>query len=275
MTHALADVPLDLRKSAVRDVIDGARHARVWAHLGWMEVKRRYRRTVIGPFWSVISLSVFVLTMGAVGAGLFRADLYTYLPYLTTGMVVWTLIATSIGESCEMFIANANLFRHSRCDFSLLSYALVWRNLIVFLHQLVVYGLVTLVLAPHYLLSATLLLLPVGLMLLAVNGVWLTLLLGMACLRFRDIRQVVLNVLQVLLIITPILWPAHLLEGSGRLVFVHLNPAYHCVELLRAPLMGAVPAAQSYLMVAGIAVLGWLVTYVLFGRFRARIPYWI
>jgi ABC-type polysaccharide/polyol phosphate export permease len=275
MIDALADTPVDLRKGAGRDVLDGARRVKVWARLGWMEVKRRYRRTVIGPFWSVISLAVFVATMGAVGAGLWRADLYVYLPYLTAGMVVWTMISTSLGEACGVFIANTNLFRNARCDFSLLAFALVWRNLLVFLHHLLIYAIVALALVPHVLMRPAILLLPAGLALLALNGLWIALLLGMACLRFRDIHQVVLSVLQILFIITPILWPAHLLEGNGRLVFVDLNPVYHCVELVRAPLLGAVPAAESYLMVAGIAVIGWIVTYNLFGRFRPRIPYWI
>jgi ABC-type polysaccharide/polyol phosphate export permease len=274
MLEALADTPVPLHKSAGRDLIDGARRVKLWARLGWMEVKRRYRRTVIGPFWSVISLAAFVITMGAVGAGLWRLDAHTYLPYLTAGMVVWTMISASLGEACGVFIANTSLFRNARCDFSLLAYALVWRNLLVFFHHLAVYALIALALAPHYLLSpATLLIVP-GLGLLALNGVWITLLLGMACLRFRDIQQVVLSVIQICFIVTPILWPADLLIGKGRLVFVHLNPVHHCIDLVRAPLLGAAPAVESYLAAAGLAASGWLVTYWLFGRFRARIPYW-
>jgi ABC-type polysaccharide/polyol phosphate export permease len=274
MLDALGDTPLPLHKSAGRDLIDGALRAKLWARLGWLEVKRRYRRTVIGPFWSVVSLATLVVTMGAVGAGLWRLDLYTHLPYLTAGILGWTMISTSLGEACSVFIANASLFRNSRCDFSLLAYSLVWRNLLVFLHHLVVYAIIVLAFAPHYLLSpATLLLLP-GLALLALNGVWATLLLGMACLRFRDIQQVVLSVLQICFFITPILWPADLLVGNGRLAFVDLNPIHHCVEMVRAPLLGTAAAAESYLVVAGLAVVGWLVTYWLFGRFRARLPYW-
>jgi ABC-type polysaccharide/polyol phosphate export permease len=189
-------------------------------------------------------------------------------------MLAWTMISTSLGEACSVFIANTNLFRNSRCDFSLLAYALVWRNLLVFFHHLVVYALVVLTLAPSYLLSPAPLLLFPGLALLALNGVWITLLLGMACLRFRDIQQVVITVIQICLLITPILWPADQLVGSGRLVFVHLNPMHHCIDLVRAPLLGTVPAVESYLVVAGLAAVGWLATYFVFERFRARIAYW-
>ena len=273
MLDALGEEPLPLKKSAARDLIDGARRVDLWARLGWLEVKRRYRRTTIGPFWSVISLTVFVITIGTVGAGLWNQDPFVYVPYLTTGMLVWTMIATSLNEGCSIFIANANLFRNSRCDFSILAYALVWRNLLVFLHHLAVYALVVLVLAPHLLGAATMLLLP-GLALLVLNGVWVALLLGMVCLRFRDVQQLVASVLQIALFITPILWPIDQLRGTARMVFVHLNPLYHCIDVVRAPLLGNAPSPGSYLAVVVLALLGWSMTYLLFRRFRERIPYW-
>lgn len=273
MLDTLGELPVPLQKSAARDLVDGARRIDLWARLGWMEVKRRYRRTSIGPFWSVISLTVFVVTIGTVGAGLWRQDPFEYLPYLTAGMLAWTMISLSLNEACTIFIGNTNLFRNSRCDFSVLAYALVWRNLLVFLHHLSVYAVMVLILAPHLVSPATLLLLP-GLALLALNGVWITLLLGLACLRFRDIQQITASVIQIALFVTPIFWPIDQLSGHARLVFVHLNPLYHCVQVVRAPLLGAAPTPGSYIAVVAIALVGWIATYWLFGRFRERIPYW-
>ena len=57
-------------------------------------------------------------------------------------------------------------------------------------------------------------------------------------------------------------------------VFVHLNPLYHCIEVVRAPLLGAAPTPGNYIAVVAVGALGWTATYVLFGRFRERIPYW-
>ncbi len=272
MLEALADRPLPLRKSAWRDLLDGARHIELWPRLGWQEVKHRYQRTALGPFWSVISLAVFVVTIGAVGAGLWKQDLDTYLPYLTAGMVAWTMISTTLTEACAVFITSAGLLRSAQCDFSLLAYALVWRNLLVLLHHLSVCLLLMLVLAPHLLTPATLLLIP-SLILLAVNGVWLTLLLGMACLRFRDIQQLVASIMQIAMFVTPIFWPIDQL-ARGRLLVVHLNPLYHCVEIARAPMLGTVPTQANYIVVIALAIVGWLVTLCVFGRYRDRIPYW-
>jgi ABC-type polysaccharide/polyol phosphate export permease len=154
-----------------------------------------------------------------------------------------------------------------------LIYALVWRNLIVLLHHLLVYTLIVIVLAPNILGFATLLLIP-GLFLVILNGVWVTLLLGMLCLRFRDVQQLMGNVMQIAMLITPIFWPIEQLKGVVRLAFVHLNPLYHCIELVRAPLLGKLPTLGSYVAVIAMALVGWMVTHLGFARFRKRITYW-
>jgi ABC-type polysaccharide/polyol phosphate export permease len=273
MLDNLDPQPAPLKRSAIGDLIDGALRVEVWTRLGWLEIKRRYRRTVLGPFWSVISLAVLVVAIGTVGTSLWNQDPFTYLPYLTAGLLVWTMIATSLSEGCGVFIAGTNLFRNSSCDFSVLIYALLWRNLIVFVHHLAIYVLAVLAFATHLLTPATLLLVP-GLALLVVNGIWVTLLLGLACLRYRDIQQLVASVTQIAMIVTPIFWPIDQLAGTARLFFVHLNPIYHCIEVARAPLLGSAPTLGNYVVVVALAVVGCSVTYWAFERFRERIPYW-
>jgi ABC-type polysaccharide/polyol phosphate export permease len=263
-----------LSKSALHDLWDGFRRADVWGRLGWLEIKRRYRRTVIGPFWNVISLAVFIATVGTIGTGLWNLDPFVYLPYLTAGMLVWLMISTCATEACTLFIASVHLYRHARFDFSLLGYALVWRNFLVLLHHLLVYAIVVIALAPQLLGLATLLVVP-GLALLMINGVWLGLLLGMFCLRFRDVQQVVISLIQIAVFMTPIFWPADQLQSNSvRLAFVHLNPLNHCVEVVRAPLLGKAPTPGNYIAVILIAIVGWAVTYAAFARFRRRITYW-
>jgi len=267
--------PAPLSKSAVRDLWDGLRRPDLWGRLGWLEIKRRYRRTTIGPFWNVISLAVFVVTVGTVGAGLWDQSASQYLPFLTSGMLVWMMISASANESCVLFVANSHLYRNGRFDYSTLAYALVWRNFIVLLHHLVVYVLVVGLLAPGLIGPATLLAIP-GLALLMINGVWVSLLLGMFCLRFRDVQQLVASVIQISLFMTPVFWPADQLgEGTARSLFIHFNPLYHAIQIVRAPLLGEVPALESYLAVILIAVIGSAVALWAFTRFRKRVTYWI
>ena len=88
------------------DFLQGVTSWRLWLFLGVYEVRRRYRRTIIGPFWNTISLAVFVFVVGWIGAGLWREDVggITHLTFdastnkLTQGDVTqdyghWNLVA--------------------------------------------------------------------------------------------------------------------------------------------------------------------------------------
>jgi ABC-type polysaccharide/polyol phosphate export permease len=172
-----------------------------------------------------------------------------------------------------MFIAGQSLFRNIRFEYSILSYALVWRNFLVLLHNFVVYFLVVLVLKPS-LLSFTALLAVPGLALVLINGLWVSLLFGIICLRFRDVPPLVSSALQIAMLITPLFWPADTLTGSKRFVFVELNPLYHVVDVVRGPLVGRMPEATSYAVMVALAIGGWWLTYAMFKRFRKRIAYW-
>ncbi len=261
-----------LTSTAWEDLAGGFSKSDLWGRMGWLDVKRRYRRTLLGPFWTSISLAVYIASVGILGAGLWHQNIHEYLPFLVSGMIVWYLVSTIIGEACVVLVSGQGLFRNIRFEFSIFAYALVWRNFIVFLHNLVVYVLV-LPLKPALLGWTVLLALP-GTCLVLINGVWLALLIGMLCLRFRDVQPLVATGLQIAMLITPLFWPPESLTGSVRFLFVSFNPIYHLLEVVRAPMLGNIPAMTSYLAVTLMAAGGWLLTYFVFKRFRNRITYW-
>jgi len=259
--------------SGRQDFVAGLRRWHVFARLGWFEVKRRYRRTIIGPLWGTLNLSVFILALGTVGGGLLNKTFSAYLPFVATGMIMWVFISTIVSESCSLFMSNHNLFRQMQFSYSTLAYALVWRNVIVLLHNLAAYFVIMLLFVPGLVTPWTLLAIP-GLMLTAFNAVWIALLFGMVCLRFRDLQQLVTTILQIGMFITPVFWTPDSLGGIRHLVFVQLNPLYSLMEVVRAPLMGVPASAQVYITAIIIAIVGSSLTYAFFGYFRKRIPYW-
>jgi ABC-type polysaccharide/polyol phosphate export permease len=220
-----------------------------------------------------MSLGIFVAALSAVGAGLWGQALGDYVPFLAAGMVIWIMISTLLNEAGTLFVANAGIFRQTRFDYSILAYALVWRNFIAFLHNLLVYLIAVVLFAPH-LLSPVILLSVVGIAMLLVNLAWIALLLGSFCMRFRDMQQLISSLVQISMFVTPIFWPPESLHGMGRIFFVDFNPLYHMIDIVRAPLIGNVPARESYLATVVVAALGWLITYLAFSRFRRRLAYW-
>lgn len=51
-------------RRAVRDLTDGFARHELWLHLGWQDIKQRYRRSVLGPFWITIATGTTAVAMG-------------------------------------------------------------------------------------------------------------------------------------------------------------------------------------------------------------------
>src|ERR1700730_2081567 len=120
------------------DIFDGLRAREIWSRWGWQEVRRRYRRTVFGPFWATLSLGIFIAAISFVWAPLFKVELRQYLPYLTAGLVSWTLTSTLINESWTTFVAKESLIKQLNFPYSTFAFMTVWRNIIVMIHHLVI-----------------------------------------------------------------------------------------------------------------------------------------
>ncbi len=256
---------------ALRDVVQGVRAFRLWAMLGWQDIRQRYRRSTLGPFWLTISMGVLVGVLGVLYAGLFRMDVADYLPFVAAGLIIWGLLSGLLTEGCAAFIGAEGIIKQLSLPLSVHVYRVVWRNLIVFAHNVLIYVAVAVVFSiqPGW---TGLLILP-GVALLCLNGVWMGLLFGLVSARFRDVPQIAASVVQVAFFLTPIIWKPELLPD--RTFVLDLNPFFHLVELVRAPLLGQAPGLVSWLAAAGITLGGWLVTLLMYRRYRWRIAYWV
>jgi ABC-2 type transport system permease protein len=168
---------------AIDDVYAGVGNWPMWSRLGWREIRRRYRRTVIGPFWTSVNLATMVFAMGFLWAALFGQQVGNYMPYLCAGLVTWQFIGSVIGEGATVFTSNANLLTSIRIPQSLLVATMIWRNVIVLFHNLGVFVVVMLIWRVPVTWN-TLLFLP-GLVLLALNGLWVATLTGVISTRLR------------------------------------------------------------------------------------------
>ncbi len=254
------------------DVVAGIQAREIWGRLGWRENKRRYRRTVFGPFWTTVGLAMFVVALGLVWSNLWHVDPKAYLPFLTSGMLCWVLFSTTCAEGCGVIIGNEALIKQVRISYTLLACATVWRNVIVFFHNLFIYVLIC-IYAGVPATWGTLLVFP-GLALLCLNALWIAILLGAACTRYRDIQQLVSNLLQIALFLTPIFWSAEQLTGRAS-ILANYNPLYHLIEIVRDPLMGRVPDMAHWVVVGSGTLLGWTLTIYVMGKLRHRIVYWL
>ena len=243
----------------------------LWLLMGSQEIRQRYRRSRIGPFWLTISLGVTVAALGLLYGTLFKRELSEYLPYLAAGFVVWGLLSGLILDSTKAFVNAGNLIRQLSAPLSIYVFRMVWSNLLIFMHNVLIYFVVALLFGKWP--TVTWLLALPGIAMLLLNGVWLGLLFGLVSARFRDVPQIVASIVQVMFFVTPILWSADMLPS--RALLLDLNPFYYLVEVVRAPLLGELPTAATWFVVLAITVVGWASALATYALYRWRVSYWI
>jgi ABC-type polysaccharide/polyol phosphate export permease len=256
---------------ALADLRLGILSLHLWPTLAWQEIKQRYRRSVLGPFWLTISTALFIAGMGPLYGALLDQPPAQYAHYLAVGFVVWLFISGFITEGCQAFIAAEGFIKQTRLPLTVHALRVVWRNVLILAHNFIIVILVSAWFMPSWgwgLLTA-----PVGIFVIAVNGLWLVILLGLLSARFRDIPQIITSLVQLLFFVTPVFWRPEMLTAHRWVA--DWNPVFHLIEIVRAPILGHPVSAASWLVTCGVTVLGWLVALTFFARYRARIAYWI
>jgi ABC-2 type transport system permease protein len=263
---------------AVGDLRAGWQQRRLWGHLGWQDIKQGYRRSVIGPIWITISLAIQALGMGILYAALFNQELHYFLPYLAVGLIIWQFMAACVNEGAEVFIRNEGLIKHLPAPLSVHVFRLVWRQLLFFGHNALVW-LVLILIFPRSLGWSSLLALP-ALAVIVLNGTWVAILIGVIATRFRDVPPVTGSIVTLMFFMTPIVWDYDQLRRAGGAVserarLAELNPFLHFVEILRRPMIGESFELRHWVVALAITVVGWVAALVVLRNYRARVSYWV
>lgn len=289
-------------RRAFADIRAALAQRELWGHLGWQDIKQRYRRSVIGPLWITISMAVTAAALGGLYSQLFGQPIGTFMPYVTVGFMIWYFISACVLEGTETFIANEGLIRFLPAPLMIYVFRTVWRQVLFFAHNVGVYLIVLAIFygrldepyrmienlpgggqgTLHPGLSWSALMAIPALLLIVINGLWVVLLLGIISTRFRDIPPVVSSFMQLFFTMTPIIWSPDLLAGGppgGAREIVRelakLNPFYHFIEIFRAPLVGQVQSWTHWTVVGAITVVGWTLALVALRNYRSRVAYWV
>lgn len=256
---------------ASRDMADAMHMWRLCWTLSWLDIKLRYRGSVLGPFWLTLSTALMIGSMGFLYAALFQMDLHTYLPFLALSIVLWNFLSALVGDACITFTAAEGMIRSVRMPFTLYAGRVVMRNLLVLAHNIVVIVVVDVLLRISPGVTA-ILAIPAFFLWLVV-ALALSLLLGALCARFRDIPPIIASVMQMAFFVSAVIWqPSQLKTQEHLLVY---NPFFTLLEIVRAPLLGQIPSTDVYISAVATAAVICLAAWLIFARVRGRIAFWV
>jgi len=256
------------------DISNSLKQFHLAALLGWQDVRQRYRRSVLGPFWLTVSMGVMIGTIGVVFGQIFNSPMQDFLPFLSIGLVLWNFISTSITEGCVGFISSEAIIKQLPIPLFIHILRLMWRNIIILAHNIVIFPIV--LIFYHKEISWIPLISIPGFFLLFLNVIWMVLFLSVLCARYRDLPQIVASLLLVMFYLTPIMWmPSLLPQQNTNVKLLILNPFFHLMEIVKAPLLGNLPSILNWKVSIILGVFGWLVTMFMYGHYKRRIAYWL
>lgn len=256
---------------ALADLGRAMRLLHVIAFMAAGDLRARYRRSVLGPFWMTLGTAAGSLGLGLVWSELLRMDRAAFVPSLTCGLVMWYLLSGCITEATSTYWRQSAILRNLSVPLSMPPIQMLLKHLINFLHNVPV--LVAVILIFHLPVGAATLLVVPCLALVAVNLLWITLLLSMLGARFRDLEYVIGAAMPLLMFLSPVFYRPSYLPFNEQ--FVWFNPLSHLIEIVRYPLLGSPPPGFVVLTTALLAAGGWVLTLWLFNAKRNRIAYWL
>lgn len=258
---------------AWQDLKDSFSDWRIFCMIGINDIRKRYARSRLGQFWLTLSLAINIASLGVVWSYLFKMPVKEYMPFLATSIVFWTFISTCINEGANLYIASTTYLKE--LNLPKLSYvnSLFARNIIVLLHNLIV-------LIPIYFFYSRMI--PIKAIFLALAGFILTIaflfpvimFLSLVSLRFRDFSNITASLMQIVFYITPVMWKVNLMPSRFHQYFI-LNPFAVFLSICRDPLLSLELPNEYWLAAIGYTIVGWLVAFPFFSKFKSRITYWL
>lgn len=263
--------PVSQWRMAIDDLVEGLKAHRVWMMLAKMDIRQRYRRSVIGPFWITITMVIFILAIGPLYSHLLGIGAKEFFPYLAMGIITWGLISGVILDGAGAFVGAENLVRSVKLPYTVHILRVLQRNLIIFLHNLLAFVpfMLYLGITPQWRWLAAI----PGVALILLAAIPTAFLLGTLSARYRDMQQMIASIVQLLFFMTPIFWKAELLKDRAYLA--DYNPFQVLLEVVRRPIVEGIPSVETYAKVGVLIVFLYLLAAPFFARYRRRLAFWI
>jgi ABC-type polysaccharide/polyol phosphate export permease len=241
--------------------------------LGWQDLRQAYRRSKLGQFWITAGMMLQIATIGVVFGLIFKVPLQEYLPFVSTGVILWGLVSSSLNEGSMTFITSEALIKQLRLPPITHIVRVMWKSLLTFGHNLIILPIVFLLMGKT--INPAILLFFPGLVIVIMNLSWMVFILATISSRFRDIPPIISSITLMLFYVTPVMWYPSSLSPQVAHLMLGLNPFYHFYQLLRQPVMGELPTFENYAISIGFCLVGVLLALAVNGKTSKKIAFWV
>lgn len=258
----------------LKDLTESVRNPEFWALSGWLDIVVRYRQSRLGIFWLMTPAIVYIWGLGSFFASMQGLSVTSFAAHVAIGYAIFRVVSSVIIESTMAFSSAGPFILDGHVRLTDFVLRIVAKSLFYFVASIPVV-VVALLVYPQVHWEGVLLSV-FSFSWVLVNALWVGTVFALIGARFQDLSQFIGNIFMFAFLLTPIVWhadmmPAESLRGS----VARLNPLYHMVEVVRAPILGETlePLTLWYLVV--MTVVGWLIALLVYRRYARFVPIWI
>lgn len=225
------------------------------------DFKIKYKRSVLGVFWSFLNPLLMMVVQYMVFSNLMKFNTDHYAIYLLTGIVMFSSFNDCCNQALRAIIGNATLITKvyvPKYIYPITKVLSASINLVLSMVPLLlvtlVYGLTS---ETHLYLTWAVLLIPIALVLLVIFTIGMGFLLSSLMVFFHDVEFLWGVFSTMWMYATPIIYPISIFDGADNILskimlrVVHINPLYHYIEFMRSIIIsGCSPALSEYLICA-------------------------
>lgn len=242
-----------------------------WTSLVKMDLRTRYRRSILGMGWSLLHPIAMTTILCIVFHKIFHLNVREYAPFLLVGLSCWNYIHTVTIMGCQCLYMGESYIRQYPAPLAIYPLRTALGAIIHFLLAMTVVLALTWYINGFTNLPYLVSLVPT-LLLLFIFGWSLALLAGFANVYFQDTQHLSDIAFQILFYATPVIYPASRLRENHLAWLVEYNPLVSFLELLRVPILESrMPPASAFAVASVLTLLTVTTAGVTLARLQRRL----
>lgn len=223
--------------------------------LTWRDIKVKYKQTVVGVLWAIfqplVTMLVFSIFFGRLAK--MPSDGVPYPIFVYSGLVFWTLFSGGLSHASDSFVSNERIITKVYFPRVILPVSSILTNVVDFVLAFLM--LVVMMLYYHFNISPLLLAaVPVLLVMTVLSALGIGLLFSSLNVKYRDVRFVLPFFIQILVFITPVIYPVSIVSEKYRWL-LGLNPMAGVIDAARAIILHTHAVDWSLLSVSAVCML--------------------
>jgi len=232
------------------------------------DIKIKYRRSILGIFWSFLEPLASMVVITIIFSTLFSRNIENFPVYYLCGALAYQFFAAGTNGSMRSMISNAGILKTIYIPKYLYSLSAVLSNFVTFLLSLIVLlGVMAVTNAPFtmYIIFASL---PILALLLLTVGVGL--IMATINVFFRDIQYLYGIFLMLLMYLTPIFYPPQIVPVSWRFIQDY-NPLFAIIQCFRSSFLdGTLYSTQDLIFGMGSGIVALIIGIIIFYKFQDK-----